>query len=66
MLSRLGFLALRDGSLELAGKNKPELTELKNLLLNLESEFDIKGFEKHDFFAPFPFLEGIVSADTMK
>ena len=31
-LSRLGFLTLRDGAIEVAGKNKPELATFKNLL----------------------------------
>jgi hypothetical protein len=32
MLSRLGFLTLRDGTVEVAGKNRPELPIFKNLL----------------------------------
>jgi hypothetical protein len=31
-LSRLGFLTLRDGTIEVAGKNRPELPNFKNLL----------------------------------
>jgi len=29
MLSRMGFLALRDGSFELNAKNKPEIVDIK-------------------------------------
>jgi hypothetical protein len=32
MLSRLGFLTLRDGTVEVEGKNKPELPNFKNIL----------------------------------
>jgi len=32
MLSRLGFLTLRDGTIEVQGKNRPELPEFKLLL----------------------------------
>jgi hypothetical protein len=32
MLSRLGFLTLRDGSIEVAGKNKPEIGEFRKVL----------------------------------
>jgi hypothetical protein len=36
MLSRLGFLTLRDGTLEIKGENKPELSEMKSILINEE------------------------------
>ena len=36
MLSRLGFLTLRDGTIELAGKNKPEIGDFRNLLASIE------------------------------
>ena len=41
LLSRLGFLTLRDGTLEVQGKNKPEIVEFKLLLQQLEQEFDL-------------------------
>jgi hypothetical protein len=67
MLSRLGFLTLRDGSVDVAGKNKPELPHFKTLLLQLESEFDLgSGYSKPDFFSSFPFIEGVISAENMK
>lgn len=66
MLSRLGFLTLRDGSIELNAKNKPELVDMKNSLLNLERDYDLASFYKPDYFTPFPFLEGLVSFDSMR
>lgn len=36
MLSRLGFLTLRDGTVEVGGKNKPEIADFKIMLQNLE------------------------------
>jgi hypothetical protein len=36
LLSRLGFLTLRDGTIEVAGKNKPEIADFKIMLSSLE------------------------------
>lgn len=67
MLSRLGFLTLRDGTIEVAGRNKPEMPEFKHILAQLEQEFDLGGgFQKPDYYCSFPFVEGVVSADSMK
>lgn len=67
LLSRMGFLTLRDGTIEVKGQNKPELPELKNLMQSLEQEYDLgQSFAKPDFYTSFPFLEGIISADSMK
>ena len=41
MLSRLGFLTLRDGTVEVGGKNKPEIGNFKNLLSSIEQEYDL-------------------------
>jgi hypothetical protein len=41
MLSRMGFLTLRDGTIEVQGKNKPEMPEFKTILGQLEQEFDL-------------------------
>lgn len=66
-ISRLGFLTLRDGTIEVAGKNKPELPNFKNLLADLETEFDLgSGYSKPDYFSSFPFIEGVISAESMK
>ena len=65
-LSRFGFLALRDGSIEINEKERPEIADLKSILLNLERGFELRDFEKRDFFAPFPFMEGVISAESMK
>ena len=67
MLSRMGFLTLRDGTLEIQGKNKPEIPELKGLLQTLEEDFDMPStFDKPDFFSSFTFMEGVISAENMK
>jgi hypothetical protein len=66
MLSRMGFLALRDGSIELQAKNKPEVADLKQILTAQSLEYELPQFSKPDFFAPFPFVEGVISADTYK
>ena len=64
MLSRLGFLVLRDGSLETQGKNKPELPALKSILGQLESGFELGSFDKPDYYCSFPFMEGVISAEA--
>ena len=67
MLSRLGFLTLRDGTIEVQGKSKPELPEFRSLLQNLESDYDLgQNFAKPDYFSSFPFIEGLTSAESMK
>lgn len=66
MLSRLGFLTLRDGSIELAQKNRPELPELKSILRSLERDYNLGNFDKPDYFTPFPFLEGAISFENMR
>jgi len=65
-LSRLGFLALRDGSLQVAEKNRPELPELRGVLAELEREVQLADFAKPDYFAPFPFVEGVISFEVMR
>lgn len=66
MLSRLGFLTLRDGSLELSPKSRPEIPELKSILKNLEIEYNMGSFDKPDYFAPMQFIEGVVSFESLK
>ncbi len=43
MLSRLGFLTLRDGTIEVQGKNKPEIPIFKQILGSLEQDYDLGG-----------------------
>ena len=62
----MGFLALRDGSLELNPKNKPEIVDIKQILGNLELEFDLGSFKKPDYFLPFPFVEGLMSYERSR
>jgi hypothetical protein len=67
MLSRMGFLTLRDGTIEVQGKSKPDIPDFKSLLASLEQEYDLGSeFQKPDYFASFPFIEGLTSADNMK
>ena len=65
-LSRLGFLVLRDGSIDISEKNRPELPELKSIIADLESQYQIPDFAKPDYFAPFPFIEGVISFEVMR
>jgi hypothetical protein len=37
----MGFLTLRDGSIEIVGNNKPEIADFKNVLLSLEREYEL-------------------------
>ena len=67
VLGRVGFLMLRDGSLEVKG-NKPELNThvVQGILQNLESAYTIEArFMKSDYFASFAFVDGLVSAQEM-
>lgn len=67
MLSRLGFLTLRDGQIEVKGQNRPEMPDFKRILASLEESFDLgSSFSKPDYFCSFPFVEGVISADSMK
>ena len=59
---------LRDGSLEVKGNNKPDLATKENseMLADLEASFDVPKFEKPDYFASFPMVEGVVSAEEFR
>ena len=67
-LGRVGYLMLRDGSLEVKGNNKPELATKENaeMLVDLESTFELPTFEKPDYFASFSLVEGLVSAEEFR
>jgi Methyltransferase domain len=66
-LARLGYLTLRDGSLEVDGETKPACKNLKTITAEMESMFGQPGkYEKPDYFVPFPVLEGIVSSEAME
>ena len=67
-LARVGYLMLRDGTLEVKGENKPDLAvpEIANVLQELESEFNMKKFDKPDYFANFNFVEGLVSSEEFR
>lgn len=67
VLGRVGFLMLRDGSLEVKG-NKPELNTnvVQGIIQDLESAYHVEDkYMKPDFFASFPFVDGLVSAQEM-
>jgi hypothetical protein len=67
ILSRLGFLTLRDGTIEVKGQNRPEMPDFKRILASLEESYDLgSSFSKPDYFCSFPFVEGVISADSMK
>eukprot|EP00347_Sterkiella_histriomuscorum_P005933 403354707 len=65
-MSRFGFLALRDGSLELNPKNRPEVVDMKKILLDYEQDYDLGSFTKPDYFVPFPFLQGLISYESLR
>jgi len=69
-LSRVGFLTLRDGTVEVQGDNKPEFKDLKHpatLLSDMEQVFELGSkFSKPDYFLPITVAEGLHSADKMQ
>ena len=67
LLGHVGFLMLRDGTLEIKGK-KPEfnLNAVKAIALDMESAYTFEDkFMKPDFFTSFSFVEGLMSAQQM-
>jgi len=63
-LSRLGFLALRDGKIEIQGQYKPDFKDLEKLSKEWERSFDLgSSFAKPDYFLPLPVAEGLASAE---
>ena len=67
-LSRLGFLMLRDGSLEVKDTQdkKPELAKAKELVGDMASQFQMSSqFAKPDYFVPIPVVEGMASAESL-
>ena len=69
-LSKLGFLMLRDGSLELGdstGHKKPDIQFAGEVVKELALEYTMSSkFAKPDYFVPFPVLEGMVSAERLQ
>lgn len=64
-LSRVGFVMRRDGSLEIKGDNKPEL-DIRDTLKDLEEGILLPEFDKPDYFASFPLVEGLVSSQEFQ
>jgi len=67
-LSRIGYLMLRDGTIEVKGTKKPDLgtKETIELLGDLESRFQLGSFAKPDYFASFSLVDGIISSEQFK
>lgn len=63
-LGRVGFLMLRDGTLELKGNNVPILNtkHVQQVIADHEKVFEQPAFQKSDYFASAPFVEGLVSS----
>ena len=62
----MGFLAMRDGSIEVKGENKPQLNELVKLAKESELMFELgSAFKKPDYFVPFPLAEGLASSQEL-
>lgn len=68
LLGRFGFLMLRDGSLEIQGSRRPELGSemVQGMLGDLERGIELPMFDKPDYFASFPFVESLVSAEEFR
>ena len=65
-LARLGFLALRNGKIELKGQTKPDFKDLENLSVEWARSFDLgSAFAKPDYFLPIPVAEGLASAEQL-
>ena len=65
-LSRMGFLMLRDGSLEVQGDAKPEIKDVEEILLEMSNQFEISStYKKPDFFVPMTVVEGLASSANM-
>ena len=69
-LSRVGFLMLRDGSLQIedsTGHKKPELTFSAEVVKELALEYQLSSqFIKPDYFVPIPMIEGMQSAEKLQ
>ena len=65
-LSKMGFLMLRDGTLEVKGDNKPEIKDVEEILLEMASQFEMSStFKKPDYFVPMTVVEGLASSANM-
>ena len=67
-LSRLGFLMLRDGSLEVKDTHdkKPELVNAAEIVGEMAQNYQLaSAFAKPDFFVPVPVIEGMASAESL-
>lgn len=65
-LSKMGFLMLRDGTLEVKGDSKPEIKDVEEILLEMASQFEMSStFKKPDYFVPMTVVEGLASSANM-
>jgi hypothetical protein len=62
----MGYLALRNGEVEIKGHTKPDFKDLPILAPEWERVFEQgSAFSKPDYFLPFPVAEGLASADAL-
>jgi hypothetical protein len=60
----MGFLALRNGKIEIKGQSKPDFKDLEKLASDWERSFDLgSAFAKPDYFLPMPVAEGLASTE---
>ena len=60
-LSKMGFLMLRDGTLEVKGDSKPEIKDVEEILLEMASQFEMSStFKKPDYFGKFGKIHKVV------
>ena len=62
----MGFLMLRDGSLEIKGDNTPEIKDIEEIMLEIANQFEISSsYKKPDYFVPMTVFEGLASSANM-
>ena len=67
-LSRLGFLVLRDGTLEVRDnqEKKPELSSAQEIVTDMAMQFQMQDtYAKPDFFVPITVIEGLASSEAL-
>ena len=59
----MGFLMLRDGSLEVKGEKKPEIKDVDQVMLEAVESYEMAStFKKPDYFVPMTVFEGLSSS----
>ena len=60
---RLGYLMLRDGTIEIKGDNIPQLADnTREVVVDLEEEYKLTAFSKPDYFVSAALVDGLISS----